>query len=39
MENQEKVWDNIAPEWHEFKKIPSTSSIEFLKKTKFGAGK
>lgn len=32
MENQEKVWDNIAPEWHEYKKIPSISSAEFIKK-------
>lgn len=30
MENQEKVWDNIAEEWHEFKEIPSDFSKEFL---------
>ncbi len=30
MENQEKVWDNIAEEWHEFKEIPSEFSKEFL---------
>lgn len=30
--NQQKVWDNIAPEWHEFKKIPSKLSEDFLKK-------
>jgi ubiquinone/menaquinone biosynthesis C-methylase UbiE len=30
MENQEKVWDKIAPEWHEYKKIPSESSKKFL---------
>lgn len=34
MENQEKTWDKIAPEWHEYKKIPSELSIEFLKKAK-----
>lgn len=28
---QEKVWDNIAPEWNEFKKIPSEGSSDFLK--------
>ena len=31
IQNQEQVWDNIAQEWHEFKKIPSQKSIEFLK--------
>ena len=30
MKDQEKVWDNIAPEWHEYKKIPSVSSKKFL---------
>lgn len=30
MENQEKVWDNIAPEWHEFKTSPSLAATEFL---------
>lgn len=30
MENQEKVWDRIAEEWNEFKKIPSGGSKEFL---------
>lgn len=29
-ENQEKVWDAIAKEWHEFKEIPSDFSKEFL---------
>ena len=33
IQNQEQVWDNIAQEWHEFKKIPSQKSIEFLKQT------
>lgn len=33
-ENQEKVWDRIAPEWHEFKKIPSVGSSEFVKNVK-----
>jgi ubiquinone/menaquinone biosynthesis C-methylase UbiE len=31
IENQEKVWDNIAKEWNEYKKIPSQLSEEFLK--------
>ncbi len=30
MENQEKVWDKIAGEWNEFKKIPSENSRKFL---------
>lgn len=33
-ENQEKVWDRIAPEWHEYKQIPSVSSEEFVKNSK-----
>lgn len=33
-ENQEDVWDRIAPEWHEFKKIPSVGSAEFVKNAK-----
>lgn len=33
-EDQEKVWDRIASEWHEFKKIPSVGSAEFIKNTK-----
>tara|TARA_Y100000310_G_C20304135_1_gene633172 strand:+ start:65 stop:667 length:603 start_codon:yes stop_codon:yes gene_type:complete len=37
MESQQKVWDNIAPEWHEFKKSPSQSAQEFLKKQKGNA--
>lgn len=41
--NQQQVWDNIAKEWHEFKKLPAESTIEFLKKQKgkvldFGSG-
>jgi len=41
--NQKQVWNNIAEEWHEFKKLPAESSIEFLKKQKgnvldFGSG-
>ena len=31
VENQEKIWDAIAPEWHDYKKIPSDRSVEFLK--------
>jgi ubiquinone/menaquinone biosynthesis C-methylase UbiE len=43
MQNQKQVWDNIAQEWHEFKKLPSMIIIEFLKKQKgnvldFGSG-
>lgn len=34
MENQQKVWDNIASEWNKFKKIPSESSKIFLKNCK-----
>ena len=34
MEDQEKIWDKIAPEWEEYKKIPSTRSTMFLKKCK-----
>jgi len=30
--SQEKVWDNIAPEWHEYKKFASVSSLDFLKR-------
>lgn len=30
MENQEKVWDNIAEEWHEFKQIPAQTTKNFL---------
>jgi tRNA (uracil-5-)-methyltransferase TRM9 len=41
--NQEQVWDNIASEWFEFRKNPSRSAEEFLKKQKgkiidFGSG-
>ena len=34
MENQEKVWEKIAPEWHEFKTTPSKYAQEFLRKQK-----
>ena len=41
--NQQQVWDNIAKEWHEFKKLPAGSVIDFLNKQKgnvldFGSG-
>jgi ubiquinone/menaquinone biosynthesis C-methylase UbiE len=41
--NQHQVWNNIAEEWDEFKKIPAVSTIEFIKKQKgnildFGSG-
>jgi len=29
-ENQEELWDKIAPEWNKYKKIPSISSSEFV---------
>ena len=34
MQNQEKVWDEIALEWHEFKKIPAQTVIRFLESQK-----
>jgi ubiquinone/menaquinone biosynthesis C-methylase UbiE len=34
LKEQEKVWDEIAPEWHKYKKIPSEKSVEFLKSSK-----
>ncbi|MEN7982593.1 MAG: class I SAM-dependent methyltransferase [Nanoarchaeota archaeon] len=30
--NQKQVWENIADEWHEFKKLPALHTTEFLKK-------
>jgi ubiquinone/menaquinone biosynthesis C-methylase UbiE len=33
-EDQEKVWDRIAPEWHENKPIPSIGTAEFVKNVK-----
>ena len=43
MEAQEKVWERIAPEWHEFKTTASEAATEFLKNSKgkildFGSG-
>ena len=32
MESQQEIWGKIAPDWHEYKKIPSKLSQEFLKK-------
>jgi ubiquinone/menaquinone biosynthesis C-methylase UbiE len=32
--DQKKVWNSIAPEWHEFKTKPAHHVIEFLKKQK-----
>lgn len=29
---QQSIWNLIAPEWHEYKKIPAEHIIEFLKK-------
>jgi len=34
MENQQKVWDKIAPEWHEFKQKPAENVKQFLAQTK-----
>ena len=31
--NQQEIWNQIAPEWDEYKKIPAEHTIEFLKKT------
>ena len=41
--NQQQVWNNIAEEWHEFKKLPAESTINFLNQQKgnvldFGSG-
>ena len=33
MENQQKIWDKIAPEWHEYKTKPAENVINFLKTT------
>ncbi|VVB84123.1 Ubiquinone/menaquinone biosynthesis C-methyltransferase UbiE [uncultured archaeon] len=43
MASQKQVWNNIAPEWNEFKKLPADSTIKFLKMQKgkildFGSG-
>jgi ubiquinone/menaquinone biosynthesis C-methylase UbiE len=32
--SQKQIWNNIAEEWHEFKKTPSERAIEFLEKQK-----
>lgn len=34
IQNQQELWNSIAPEWHKHKEIPSQLSIEFLKKQK-----
>jgi ubiquinone/menaquinone biosynthesis C-methylase UbiE len=31
MENQARVWDEIALKWNEFREVPSSSVVEFLK--------
>ena len=33
MQNQQEVWNNMAPEWNEFKK-PSKKTLEFVEKQK-----
>lgn len=42
-ENQQKVWDSIAEEWHKFKTTPSAAATEFINQQKgrildFGSG-
>ncbi len=32
--NQKQVWDNIAPEWYEFKNRPSQKTLDFITKQK-----
>ena len=34
IENQEKLWDKIATEWHEYKQKPSKNAVYFLSQTK-----
>ncbi len=34
MENQQKLWEKIASEWHEHKQIPAQRTEEFLRKQK-----
>jgi len=34
IENQEKLWDKIAPEWHEYKQKPSENAKKFLSSVK-----
>jgi ubiquinone/menaquinone biosynthesis C-methylase UbiE len=34
IEDQKQVWDNIAPEWYEFKDEPGKGIIDFLKEQK-----
>lgn len=31
MENQQELWNRIAPEWHKFKEIPAEHTLKFLK--------
>ena len=32
--NQQKIWDNIAKEWFEFKTKPAEHTLQFLKNKK-----
>jgi ubiquinone/menaquinone biosynthesis C-methylase UbiE len=34
MKTQEQVWDNIAPDWHEKKQMPSPPTTKFLNNSK-----
>ncbi|MCR4327478.1 MAG: class I SAM-dependent methyltransferase [Nanoarchaeota archaeon] len=34
VENQQKLWNKIAPEWHKYKNKPSENATQFLKKTR-----
>ena len=43
MRNQQKIWNNIAPEWYEFKTSPSRTATELINNSKgkildFGSG-
>jgi len=32
MQNQQELWDKIAPEWHKYKQKPSRNALDFLKR-------
>jgi ubiquinone/menaquinone biosynthesis C-methylase UbiE len=31
MATQQEIWEDIAPEWHKFKKLPAEKTVSFLK--------
>lgn len=37
--NQEKVWDNIAKKWNEYREVPSPTVVKFLKSIKSNKNK